>query len=105
MIVPDPNDPVNSTITDVLQYDIDCTQDECYDGDWIVDAEIGYTFNERYEFVIGGQNLFDENGPADGNNTAPSGFSNNSGQEFATSTPWGFDGGFYYFRFRAMLDY
>tara|TARA_Y100001933_G_scaffold75665_1_gene76818 strand:+ start:2150 stop:4882 length:2733 start_codon:yes stop_codon:yes gene_type:complete len=105
VIVPDPNDPVNSTITDVLQYDIDCTQDECYDGDWIVDAEIGYTFNERYEFVIGGQNLFDENGPADGNNTAPSGFSNNSGQEFATSTPWGFDGGFYYFRFRAMLDY
>ncbi len=86
-------------------YTVDCTEDLCYDGDWIVDAEIAYTFNERYEFVIGGQNVFDENGPADGNNTAPSGFSNNSGEEFATSTPWGFDGGFYYFRFRAMLDY
>lgn len=86
-------------------YDIDCTEDECYSGDWIFDAEIGYTLNERYEFVLGGQNLFDENGPADGNNTAADGFSDNSGQEFATSTPWGFDGGFYYFRFRAMLDY
>ncbi len=87
------------------RYDIDCSEDECYDGEWIVDAEVAYTLNERYTFTLGAQNVFDQDAPDDANNTGPSGFSDNSGQEFATSTPWGFDGGFYYFRFNAMLDY
>lgn len=86
-------------------YQIDCSEDECYDGEWIFDAEVAYTLNDRYTFTVGGQNIFDEEGPRDANNTAPPGFSNNSGQARATSTPWGFDGGFYYFRMEAMLDY
>lgn len=85
-------------------YTIDCDNDECYDGDWIFDAEVAYTLAQRYEFVVGAQNLFDEFGPRDALNSAPKGFSDNSGQAYATSTPWGFDGGFYYFRFRATLD-
>jgi hypothetical protein len=28
----------------------------------------------------------------------------NSGNEYATSSPWGFDGGFWYLRFRVDLD-
>ncbi|MEQ8860571.1 MAG: TonB-dependent receptor [Pseudomonadales bacterium] len=93
------------TFDGATRYSIDCSEDECYDGEWIFDAEIAYTLNQRYTFTLGAQNLFDEGGPDDANNTAPAGFSDNSGQEFATSTPWGFDGGFYYFRFNAMLDY
>jgi iron complex outermembrane receptor protein len=87
-------------------YTRDCTPrvDDCYNGDWIFDAEIGYTLNGRYDFIVGAQNLFDEMGPRDADNTAPAGFSSNSGQARATSTPWGFDGGFYYFRFVANLD-
>jgi iron complex outermembrane receptor protein len=86
-------------------YTRDCTLgvDNCYDGDWIFDAEIGYTLNDRYDFVIGAQNLFDENGPLDLDNVATGTVV--SGNEFTTSSPWGFDGGFYYFRFVANLDY
>lgn len=94
-----------AAVNDARDYDIDCTEDECYNGDWIFDAEIGYTLNDRYDFIVGAQNLFDNEGPRDANNTAPDGFSDNSGQARATSTPWGFDGGFYYFRFVANLDY
>ncbi|MDZ7669635.1 MAG: TonB-dependent receptor, partial [Gammaproteobacteria bacterium] len=86
-------------------YNVDCSEDQCYGGEWIFDAEVAYTLNDRYTFTVGGQNVFDEKGPRDANNTAPPGFSNNSGQAYATSTPWGFDGGFYYFRMEAILDY
>ncbi len=89
-------------------YTIDCEKsgpDNCYDGDWIFDAEIGYTLNGRYDFIIGAQNLFDQDAPDDADNDAGPNFSDNSGQEFTTTSPWGFDGGFYYFRFVANLDY
>lgn len=94
-------DPVHDGGT---AYRIDCTRDDCYSGDWIFDAELAYTLNDRYTVTLGAQNLFDEKGPRDANNTAPRGFSNNSGQARATSTPWGFDGGFYYLRFEAMFN-
>jgi len=97
-----PGDPFHDGGT---AFQIDCSRDDCYNGEWIFDAEVAYTLNDRYTFVVGGQNLFDEKGPRDANNTAPPGFSNNSGQARATSTPWGFDGGFFYARFEAMLDY
>ena len=82
-------------------YSIDCAQDECYDGEWIFDVEAAYTLNEKYTLIAGAQNVFDTDAPDDGQNTATGGLSNNSGQQFATSTPWGFDGGFWYLRFRA----
>ena len=82
-------------------YTIDCNNDDCYDGEFVFDLEAAYTFNERYTVVVGGQNVFDQDGADDANNSAPSGFSNNSGQEFAQSTPWGINGGFWYVRFRA----
>jgi iron complex outermembrane receptor protein len=82
-------------------YTIDCDNDDCYKGEFVFDLEAAYTFNERYTVVVGGQNVFDQDGADDANNSAPAGFSNNSGQAFAQSTPWGINGGFWYLRFRA----
>ena len=78
--------------------------DNCYDGEWIVDIEAAYTFNEKYTFTLGAQNVFDEEAPLDNENTAPAGLSNNSGQEFTSSSHWGINGAFYYARFTATFD-
>lgn len=84
-------------------YDLDCTlgADNCYGSEWIFDVEAGYTFNERYDFVIGAQNVFEEFGPKDKDNLASNSII--SGNEYTTTSPFGFDGGFYYFRFVANL--
>ncbi len=88
-------------------YRVDCGvgggKDHCFDGDWVFDLEAAYTFNERYTVVAGANNVFDNNGPRSRYNTAGPDFSNWSGEKYANSTHWGFDGGFYYFRFRAEL--
>ena len=47
------------------------------------------------------QNLFDEQGPVDIDNTDGT---IGSGNKYTDSTPWGFEGGFYYVRFRAEFD-
>jgi iron complex outermembrane receptor protein len=48
--------------------------------------------------VLGAQNLFDEKGPVDDDNKSGT---IGSGNHYDTSTPWGFDGGFWYLRLRA----
>jgi len=78
--------------------------DNCYDGEWIYDIEAAYTLNEKYTFIVGAQNVFDQDAPDDNENTAPAGLSNNSGQEFTTSSHWGINGAFYYVRFQAVFD-
>ena len=50
-------------------YNIDCTEDECYDGEWIFDVEAAYTLNEKYTFIAGAQNVFDQDAPDDAMNT------------------------------------
>jgi len=84
-------------------YTRDCTLglDMCYKGEWIFDAEVSYTLNDRYTFVVGGQNVFDQDAPDEENNEALGRIF--QGNEFTNSSPWGFDGGFYYFRFVASL--
>jgi iron complex outermembrane receptor protein len=84
-------------------YTKDCTlgNDLCYGGEWLFDAEVSYTLNDRYTFVLGGQNIFDQDAPDEENNLALGEVF--QGNEFANSSPWGFDGGFYYFRFVADL--
>ncbi|MCB1685355.1 MAG: TonB-dependent receptor, partial [Pseudomonadales bacterium] len=82
-------------------YRIDCDEDECYKGEWIFDVEAAYTMDEKYTFIVGAQNVFDQDAPDDALNTNTAGLSNNSGEKYATSTPWGFDGGYWYLRFRA----
>lgn len=83
-------------------YTTDCSQgrDKCYDGEWVFDLEAAYTYNDRYSFVLGGQNFLDNNGPRDRNNNTGIG----SGNAFDTSTPFGFDGAFWYARFRVDLN-
>ncbi len=85
-------------------YTVDCREDGCYNGGWIFDMEAAYTFNEKYSVVLGGQNVFDKDAPLDANNTAGPLYSNNSGQEFTESGPWGINGGFWYLRFRADFN-
>jgi hypothetical protein len=47
------------------------------------------------------QNVADENGPVDQNNLDGT---IGSGNTFDGSTPWGYEGGFYYVRFRAEFE-
>ena len=75
--------------------------DNCYSGDLIWDAEAAYTFADKYSIIVGMQNLFDEQGPVDIDNTDGT---IGSGNKYTDSTPWGFEGGFYYVRFRAEFD-
>jgi iron complex outermembrane receptor protein len=74
--------------------------DRCFDGAWTFDAEVSYTMNSRYQFVVGAQNLFDTYPDKDPNRLA----AGNGGNMYATSSPWGMDGGFWYLRFRVDLD-
>ena len=73
------------------------TFDGKYGGEFTVDAEVAYTFEDRYTVVLGAQNLFDNE---------PDRFPNpelNSGQVFPEQAPFGFNGGFWYLRLRADL--
>jgi iron complex outermembrane recepter protein len=72
------------------------TGDRCADGAVLIDVELSYRLQDRYTFAIGGQNVFDEYPDDD-----PSGIY--SGNEYLTSSPWGFDGGLWYARFRVDL--
>lgn len=90
-------------VSDGTAYSIRCqiNEDHCYDSQWIFDLEAAYTFNQRYMVAIGANNIFDEFGPRDPANDDGS---VGSGNTYETGNPWGFDGGFYYVRFRVDLD-
>jgi iron complex outermembrane receptor protein len=75
--------------------------DHCYDGEWIFDIEASYTFAEKYSIMVGVQNLADTFGPLNKGNA--DGLVRD-GDTYAGTTPWGFDGGFWYFRLRADFD-
>jgi iron complex outermembrane receptor protein len=62
------------------------------DGAWIVDAEVGYTFENGVFLNVGAQNLFDhypDENP----------WQDVVGAKYPAHTPWGFNGGVYYARF------
>ncbi len=86
-------------------YTVDCAgpayNDQCVDGDWIFDIEAAYSFNENWTAVVGAQNVGDNFGPVDEDNLDGT---IGSGNTYLTGTPWGFDGGFWYFRLRADFD-
>ena len=58
---------------------------------WLFDAEVAYTFNERVTFVAGAQNLFD-NYPTENPHAEI------LGAKYPRVSPYGFNGGFYYFK-------
>lgn len=86
-------------------YTLDCNKanfnDHCNDSQWIFDVEAGYTFSDTWSAIVGVQNLADEMGPLDQDNFDGS---ITSGNKYDTGTPYGFDGGFWYFRLRADFD-
>lgn len=65
-----------------------------YDGEFLVDAELAYVFDDRLGITIGGQNIFD---------TFPQenpGARSGVGNLYSQFTPFGFNGGFFYARIR-----
>ncbi|MEX1266446.1 MAG: hypothetical protein WEA08_05940, partial [Woeseia sp.] len=75
--------------------------DHCYPDQWVFDFEVGYDFADNWSGVVGVQNLFDEMGPLDKSNLDNT---VGSGNTYATGSPFGFEGGFWYFRLRADFD-
>lgn len=86
-------------------YTLDCVvqnfNDKCYDSQWLLDLEVAYQFNDTWTAMVGAQNVFDEFGPIDQNNLDGT---IGSGNTYDTESPYGFDGGFWYVRFRADFD-
>lgn len=82
-------------------YTIDCTfglyRDNCYDGEVIFDLEAAYTFSDSYTLVVGANNAFDQDAPIDIDNLDGT---IGSGNIYTGSSPWGYEGAFYYARFR-----
>ena len=68
-----------------------------YGDEYILDAEVAYTFNENFTFTIGAQNLLDEY--PDKNLGAAAGV----GNQYSQFSPSGFGGGFYYVKLRYDL--
>ena len=70
----------------------DSEDSESYDGEYLVDVEGSYTWNQHITFTVGGQNVF--NTYPDENPNAAAGV----GNRYSQFTPFGFNGGFWYAR-------
>ena len=75
--------------------------DLCYDGEWIFDIEASYTFAEKYSVMVGVQNVADTFGPLNKSNADGT---IGDGATYEGTTPWGYDGGFWYLRLRADFE-
>jgi iron complex outermembrane receptor protein len=73
--------------------------DECYGDAWIFDVEASYTYEQRYTFVLGAQNAFDEEAPVDLD--TPAGQS--AGSLYNTAVPYDLNGRFVYARLFVQL--
>ena len=72
--------------------DNSCGDLDSFDGGVIVDAEVGYAFGERYRIGLGAQNMLDSVPEADPDETA------GQGHLRPESTPWDYNGAFWYTR-------
>ena len=70
-----------------------------YGDETLVDVELSYTFMERYTVAIGGENVFDEF-PEEENGFV---LSEILGARYAVTSPWGFNGAFWYGRISASF--
>jgi iron complex outermembrane recepter protein len=69
-----------------------------YDGAAVVDVELRYTFLEHYTVAVGGENVFDEY-PDDEQGDVLQAW----GTEYAVTSPFGFNGAFWYARLSASF--
>jgi iron complex outermembrane receptor protein len=67
-----------------------------YNGNVLVDLEVNYTFSENYTVTLGGENIFDVIPDVEDNGTLQA-----LGVQNAITSPWGFNGGFWYVRLSA----
>ncbi len=63
---------------------------------WLMDAELGYSINDNITLVAGAENFTDTTPTHQRNNVGYPG--EVSGMTYAETSPYGFNGGFYYFR-------
>ena len=70
-----------------------------YSSSVLVDLELNLTFAENYTVTLGAENLFDE--LPDAEQEPVSQF---LGVQYALTSPYGFNGGFYYLRLRASFE-
>ena len=61
---------------------------------FLMDAEVGYSLNDNITLVAGAENFLDTTPTNQSNNASPY----PSGMQYAETSPYGFNGGFYYFR-------
>ncbi|MCY4363756.1 MAG: TonB-dependent receptor [Gammaproteobacteria bacterium] len=66
---------------------------------FLMDAELGYSLNDNITLVAGAENFADTTPTNQRNNASPY----PSGMQYAETSPYGFNGGFYYFR--AIWDF
>ena len=64
----------------------------------MVDMELSYTFADHYIVSIGGENIFDEYPDSEADGTLDF-----LGAEYAVTSPYGFNGAFWYARFTASF--
>ena len=76
-------------------------EDNCYSGTSILDLEAAYTFSDNYSITVGASNALNEDAPLDIDNHDNT--YSGSGNIFTGTSPWGFDGAFYYVRLRATF--
>ena len=67
--------------------------DSDYESRWLVDAEVAYSFSDKFTAVLGVQNLLDEYPQ-----TTSQGAQDGVGMLYPENSPYGFNGGFYYLR-------
>jgi iron complex outermembrane receptor protein len=67
-----------------------------YGSSLLVDAEVSFKFNDMFTVALGGENIFDEYPDNEGDGTLRF-----LGVEDSLTSPYGFNGGFYYLRLSA----
>ena len=69
-----------------------------YGSTLLVDAEVSLTFNDMFTVTLGGENIFDEYPDDEQDGTLDF-----LGVDYALTSPYGFNGGFYYLRLSASF--
>ncbi|MCP3674353.1 MAG: TonB-dependent receptor, partial [Gammaproteobacteria bacterium] len=91
----------NYTIDCQNTNDPDVNRDNCYSGASLLDLEASYTFNDNYSITVGASNALNKDAPLDIDNHDNT--YSGSGTIYTNTSPWGFDGAFYYVRVRATF--
>ena len=69
-----------------------------YDGNYLFDLEVNYEFSDNYQVSIGGENIFDAEPDNEQNGTLQF-----LGVDRALTSPYGFNGSFWYARVSAAF--